>query len=469
MNLSSRKLRARATISAGAVFILVFSASLASAQTFRGTILGTVTDQSGAVIVGAKVTARNTATGIERATESSTDGSYRIPELQIGTYQVTISQTGFQTSVTKDVTVEVAKEFRVDVTLKPGEISQRVEVSAESTIAVETTSNTLGGSFESKEVTDLPLNGRDYTKLLLMVPGAAGEPHAAGDSPGSYGQFSVNGNRGRANNFLLDGTDMNDGYRNLPAINQGGVFGTPGTVLPLESIAEVKILSNFEPEFGRSAGSVVNIVTKSGANDLHGSLSEYFRNSVLNSRNFFNTIGLKDAFRNNQFGVSLGGPIVKDNTFFFFAYEGQREGIAISSLNTVPALSDYQESIASIEGLPVGTIPAGCTTSIFNCVTTQPAGVVNPVILNFYNFCNTGGKCSGGKDIWPAANITTTPGGFNSLAPAPATNDLDSLIVKIDHNIGQRHQLSGRYFYGNSDQSFPLGTGGGNKIGRAHV
>src|SRR4029077_19222390 len=140
--------------------------------------------------------------------------------------------------------------------------------------------------------------------------------------------------------FLLDGTDMNDGYRNLPAINQGGVFGTPGTVLPLDSVNELKVLSNFEAEYGRNSGSVVNIVTKSGGNNLHGSAFEYFCNNVLNARNFFNTSDEpKDAFRNNQFGGSLGGPIIKDKTFFYVAYEGQREGLAITSLNVVPTLN----------------------------------------------------------------------------------------------------------------------------------
>ena len=463
MNMSSRKLRARATVAAGALLILFFSVLSGTAQTFRGTILGTVSDQSGAVIVGAKVNSKNVATGLERTTETSTDGGYRIPELQIGTYAVTISQTGFQTSVTKDVVVEVAKETRVDATLKPGDVAQRIEVISENLAQVETTSNTLGGSFESKQVDSLPLNGRDYTKLLIMAPGAVGEPHAAGDSPGSFGQFSVNGNRGRANNFLLDGTDMNDGYRNLPAINQGGVFGVPGTILPLESIAELKILADFDAEYGRNSGSVVNIVTRSGTNAFHGSATEAFRNSVLNARNLFNTIGPKDAFRNNQFGAAAGGPIVKDKTFWYAAYEGQREGLAISSLNTVPALSDFQAAIATLPGgNPALCNPGG---TIFGCVTNQPVGVVNPVILNLFNFCNTKGKCSGGNNIWPLVNIpNATPGQFNSVAPAPAKNDQDNLIVKIDHSLTAANQLSGRFFYGNSNQSFPLGLGGGNNL-----
>src|SRR5580658_4268662 len=172
-------------------------------QTFRGTILGTVTDSSGATVVGAAVTIKNVDTGLIRATVSTGDGTYSVPELPVGTYTVTIEQTGFQTSVTTGVTVDVSSERRVDATLKPGQMNQKVEVSSEALPIVETTSDTLGGTFEDREISDLPVNGRDYTKLLILVPGATGEPNGGGDSPGSYGQFSVNGSRGRANNYLL--------------------------------------------------------------------------------------------------------------------------------------------------------------------------------------------------------------------------------------------------------------------------
>ncbi len=304
----------------------------AQAQTFRGTILGTVTDASGAAVAGATVTAKNTDTGLTRTMATAQDGSFAAPELPIGNYSLTVEKSGFKTGVVSGIRVEVSSERRADVVLQPGEIAQRIEVSGESLPLVETTSNTRGGVFESKQVEDLPINGRDYTKLLINVPGAAGEPNGAGDSPGSFGYVAVNGNRGRANNFMLDGTDENDGYRNDPAINEGGVFGTPGTVLPLDAIAEVRVLSNFAPEYGRNAGGVINIVTKSGTNDFHGSGYEFFRNDHLNARNFFNTEPAKDAFRNNQYGGTIGGPLVRDKTFFFLAYEGQREGGAITSL-----------------------------------------------------------------------------------------------------------------------------------------
>ncbi|HSH16120.1 MAG TPA: carboxypeptidase-like regulatory domain-containing protein, partial [Verrucomicrobiae bacterium] len=420
----------------------------ASAQTYRGTILGTVTDPSGAVVPGAKVTVRNVNTGLIRETETAADGSYSIPELPIGTYAVTVEMAGFQTVVTSGVRVEVAGERRVDAALRPGDVAQRIEVTGETIAEVQTTSDVLGGAFEGKMVLDLPINGRDYTKLLTMVPGAAGEPNGGGDSPGSYGLFSVNGNRGRSNNFLLDGTDMNDGFRNLPAINQGGVFGTPGTVLPVEVIAELRVLSSFEAEFGRNSGSVVNIVTKSGTNDFHGSVFDYFRHDRLNARNFFNVEpNPKDKFRNNQFGVAVGGPIVKDRAFFYVAYEGQRERLGVTSVNTVPSQADFDNAILNLGGNPATP------------VAQNP--VVNPVIQNLFSLCSSKGGCSGGNNVWPAANLTGSP---NSVSSAPAFNDADSFIVKLDDNISERHQLSGRYFISQSDQSFPLGTGGGNNL-----
>jgi hypothetical protein len=439
----------RAVLFCAALILTAVAAIPASAQTFRGTILGTVTDTSGAAILNAKVSVLNVATGVERTTETTSDGGYLIPELPVGTYDVTIELAGFQKAKITGVTVSVASEKRVDAILKPGTINQQVVVSGESVPVADTTTDTLGGTFESNAVEDLPINGRDYTKMLILVPGATGEPNGGGDSPGSYGQFSVNGSRGRANNYLLDGTDMNDGYRNLPAINQGGVFGTPGTILPEDSIQELSILSNTEAEYGRNSGSVVNVITKSGTNELHGSAFEYFRNAVLNARNFFNTTDQpKDAFRNNQFGGTIGGPIAKNKLFFYGSYEGQREGMAITSINSVPQLSDYTTAIAALGGNT-----ALCDT-IFDCVTQQSPSVVNPQIAKLYTVCNGSGRCSGFQNVWPT---TTAIGG-------PATNNLDSAIAKIDYNLNTNNQISGRYFFGNSHQSFPLGIGGGNNL-----
>jgi len=399
------------------VFVLLATLSL-SAQTFRGTILGTVTDASGAVIAGAKVTVKNTGTGLERATETSADGSYSVPELPIGTYNVTVTQAGFQTFVATSVTVDVAGERRVDAPLKPGEVSTKVEVSADQLPLVETTTNTLGGVLTAQTVENMPVNGRDYTKLIYLNPGVAGSPDQISDSPGSYGEFSMNGARGRSNNYLLDGTDMNDGYRNDPAINEAGVFGTPSTILPIDAVAEVNVLSNFEPEYGRSAGAIVNIVTKSGTNQLHGTAGEYFRNDALDARNYFNQSSQPKAqFHNNQYGASLGGPIKKDKTFFYLDYEGQQEPVGVVTIASVPNIGS---------GLNGQLTPADASNGVIAALLAR-----NP---------------------WPAPNL---PDGTASIV-SPSYNKLTSFIAKIDHSFNVNNLVTGRYFFGDSIQSFPL-------------
>jgi hypothetical protein len=296
---------------------------------------------------------------------------------------------------------------------------------------VETTSAELGGVLTTQTIENLPVNGRDYTKLIYLNPGVAGSPDQISDSPGSYGVFSMNGSRGRSNNFLLDGTDMNDGYRNDPAINEAGVFGTPATILPIDAVAEVRTLSNYEAEYGRNSGAVVNIVTKSGTNAWHGSLLEYFRSGKMGARNYFNIVpNPKSPFNNNQYGGSFGGPIVKDKTFFFVNYEGQRENGAQSGTTCVPD-------------------PAVVAATEAQIVTG--GGTVNPVSTALL-----------GRNPWPAPNIS----GATSDANGCATNNLststrffnrvDSLIAKIDHNINSNNMLTGRYYFGDSNQSFPF-------------
>src|SRR5215472_3163011 len=290
------------------LFLLAPSSSL-RAQTFRGGVQGTVTDSTGAVLVGADISVNSPATGLTRTAKTDSTGNYFVSELPIGAYTVTVTSKGFRTAEVKDVRVIVSGTQQVNVQLQPGAVTQVVEAAAGAPL-IEVTQNTLGATLDAEQFQDLPVSGRDYTKLLVTVPGSGGDPSGVADSAGSFGLFSINGNRGRSNNYLLDGTDMNDGYRNLPAINQGGVFGTPATILPIDALAEVPVISNTEAEYGRNSGAVVNSVTRSGTNTLHGSIYEYFRNNALDARNYFNSSGPQDAFHNNQFGGSLGGPII---------------------------------------------------------------------------------------------------------------------------------------------------------------
>ncbi len=428
-----RRLHALGLVCLLALGFLLGSAT--PAQTFRGTILGTVTDTSGGAVVGATVVVKNVDTGVTRTTSTGIDGSYAVPELQIGTYSVTVTNAGFKSGLVTGIAVDVAVERRADVVLQTGDVAQQIEVNGDTLPQVDTTQNTLGGVIESKVVANLPVNGRDYQKLIFLVPGVAGSPDQITDSPGSFGVFSVNGSRGRSNNFLLDGTDMNDGYRNDPAINEAGVFGTPATILPLEAIQEVNVLSNFEAEYGRSAGGVINIVTKSGANEWHGAAFDYFRNTVLNARNYFNSVGNpQDPFHDNQFGASLGGAIIKDKTFFYVNYEAVREAGSEASLACVPTATDI--------------------------ALATPAGGVNPVIAALI---------AAGK-AWPTANLTGSclGGGGQDLVSSnaslstPFSNRVDSAIVKIDHQLNANNMITGRYFIGDSTQLFPLAlTGGG--------
>ena len=430
-----------ARLFAVATLLMVIALSIpTNAQTFRGTILGTVTDSSGAAVSGATVTVKNTGTGLLRTVTTDDDGNYSTPELPIGTYSVTVEKSGFKVGVVNGISVEVSTERRADVVLQPGDVSQTVEVSGDTLPQVESTSNTLGGIIESTVVTNLPVNGRDYQKLIFLVPGVVGSPDQITDSPGSFGIFSVNGARGRSNNFLLDGTDMNDGYRNDPAINEAGVFGTPATILPIEAIAELRVLSNFESEYGRSAGGVVNIVTKSGTNDIHGTGFEFFRNNALDARNYFNPVGTpQNPFHNNQFGGAIGGPIRRDKTFFFVDYEAMREKGAESSTACVPTAQDIATA------------------------TAANGGVVNPVIANLL-----------AKNPWPAPNLggSCLTDGTDGQARAtanislatPFSNRVDSAIVKIDHNFNTNNLLTGRYYIGDSTQSFPLALVGGGLV-----
>jgi len=405
------------------ILIAVLALVCASqAQTFRGGIEGTVTDSTGAAVPQAQVTAKNLGTDLTRSIETDAQGFYFITELPLGDYEVAATKPGFRTATVRAVHVEVSAHERVNITLQPGNVSEAIEVRGEVPL-VETTVDNLGGTLEARQVEQLPVNGRDFSKILTMVPGSTADPGAVSESPGSFGLFSMNGNRGRSNNYLLDGTDMNDGYRNDPAVNEGGVFGVPATILPLDAVAEFGILSETEAEYGRNSGAIVNIVTKSGTNSLHGSVFEYFRNNHLDARNYFNTTGQpQDLFLNNQFGGSIGGPIVKDKTFFFASYEGQRERVGIPDSLTVP------------------------TQALINQTLTAAGATINPVIAKLLARNPWGVPLPAGGSA--PATIQATDNAFNSL---------NSVIGKIDQHIGEKDVLSGRYFFGNSDQNFPLG------------
>jgi hypothetical protein len=434
---SSKILSSPSFRSAAALFLLVLLAGVVPllAQSYRGAIRGEVHDPSGAVIVGASVRALDTATGLERTTATADDGAYVLTELPAGDYKVTVEAKGFQTLTIK-VAVVVGVETTADFAMRLPQQTDLFEVSDVAPL-VETTSDVLGGTVENRLVLELPLNGRDFGKLVALVPGVTVEASGVAGSEKGVGQFNINGNRDRSNNYTLDGTDNNDPWFNNSALNQVGISGAPATLLPIDAIQEFNLQGQFAAEYGRNSGSVVNIITKSGTNQLHGSLFEFHRNSFFDARNVFNTRpNPQSGFVNNQFGGALGGPIIKDRTFFFGAYEGQRERVASDFVFTVPTLADRAAAftLAQMNGLTL----------------TSPYQPLEKLLNLFYP---TG--------VAPATR--TLPGSVNDK------NDLDNFILKGDHRINAVHSVAVRYAFGQSDQTFPFGSfsfGGGSRFGR---
>src|SRR5581483_327274 len=287
---------------------------------------------------------------------------------------------------------------------------------------VDTTRDVLGEVVERMLVNELPLNGRDFGKHVALTPGVTVEPSGVAGTQFGFGQFNINGNRDRSNNYTLDGTDNNDPFFNNSALNQVGITGAPATLLPVDAIQEFNLESQFSAEYGRNSGSVVNIITRSGTNDLHGTAFEFLRNSALDARNYFNTESRKTSFQNNQFGGSLGGPLIKERTFFFGAFEGQRERVGSDFLLNVPTAAD----IAGAKQM----------------VADNGFGPTNPALDNILA-------------LYPSSATGQTPGVVRDK------NDLDNFIVKIDHNFNGTEQLTGRYAFGRSSQVFPLGNNGG--------
>jgi len=310
MGASASKSALQTVLRSAITAALLLSPCLLAAQSYRGSIRGKVEDPSNSLIAGAKVAASNIATGQSRETTTGPDGVYVVPELPAGEYELTFTAQGFNPWIVRAV-VNVGSETTVDVRLRVG-AHQQVIVTEESPI-VDSSRDVLGEVVDQRLVTELPLNGRDFGKLVALVPGATVEPAGVAAIQSGFGQFSINGNRDRSNNYTVDGTDNNDPFFNNSAFNQAGIGGAPASLLPIDAIQEFNLEANFAPEYGRNSGSVVNILTKSGSNHVHGSAFEFLRNSAMDARNYFNRDpSIKSPFRNNNFGASLGGPVVKD-------------------------------------------------------------------------------------------------------------------------------------------------------------
>jgi hypothetical protein len=372
------------------------------------------------VIAGAKVSVKNNGTGLSRDALTGSDGTYVLAELPVGEYTVTAAAAGLA-PVAQNVIVSVGLDTTADFDLTSLEKrAEELTVTAEAPV-IEENRDVLGEVVDRQLVNELPLNGRDFGKLVALTPGSTVDPSGVAGTQGGFGQFNINGNRDRSNNYTLDGTDNNDPFFNNSALNQTGIGGAPASLLPIDAIQEFNLQSQFSAEYGRNSGSVVNIITRSGTNKLHGSVFDFLRNDSLDARNFFNTEPRKTVFQNNNFGASAGGPIIRDKTFFFAAYEGQRERVGSDFLLQVPTTAQRAEARSIALGM-LGTINPGLDQ-----------------ILDFY----------------PASDTPTVPGVVRD------SNNLDNFIVKIDHSLSQTEQLSGRYAFAQSNQVFPFGSAGG--------
>ena len=309
------------------VMLAVLCGSL-FAQLPTATVLGTVNDDSGAVVPGANVTIRNTETGQSRSATSSADGSYRFNALPVGNYEARVTQQGFETSVVTGITLTVSQEATINFALKVGQIEQQVTVSG-GALAVNTESASIGGLVDEQKLADLPLNGRNFADLALNETGVV-EAKNVGKSAGNSGtMISTNGASHRSNNFLLDGAPMTNLYGSSSASIGGSTLG-------VEGIREFRILTNyFSAEYGMAMGSQVLMVSKSGTNAIHGSALEYLRNSKLDARSFFDKTAEPPPFKRNNFGGSVGAPIKKDKTFIFGTYEGLEQRLGVTQISNV--------------------------------------------------------------------------------------------------------------------------------------
>jgi hypothetical protein len=287
------------------VLFCLAGSTLVLAQGTGGRILGRAADSTGAVLANVKVTLVNEATGVSQETLTNSTGDYGFPQVPVGTYRLEFDLTGFKKNVQHGITVDLNQVLTINTTMQIGQTKETVEVTSEAPL-VDTTSTQLGAVVDDRAVSQLPLNARDTYQLLQLQPGVQsqlGNPLIYGSD--KAGAVSVNGGRGRSNNFSVNGGDANDQFVNLPTVQP-----SPDT------IQEFRVLTNtFDAEYGRNSGSVVNVVTKTGTNSLHGDVYEFFRNKVLNARNYFEET--RPQFQQNQFGGTLGGPIKKDRTFFF--------------------------------------------------------------------------------------------------------------------------------------------------------
>ena len=417
-----------------AVLVILTLGVAANAQTFRGAINGTVTDPSGASVPNATVKATEAATGIDHTTSTTNDGAFAIQDVPLGLYKVTITATGFPPYAVDKVEVVAGAIYTLNIKLTIQQATTTVEVSA-AAVTLDTTTATQSSDLTSDVVQDVPLNGRDFTQLISIKPGFGGY------NIGGYG--SVNGTRPNQVNWQIDGVDNNDFWHNIPAVNQGGVSGIAGIILPLDSIEEFSAQTQSGPEGGRSAGGTVNVVTKAGGNSIHGSVYYYNRNEyyAAHSPFFVPSAATPKAppLRNENYGFSVGGPIIKQKAFYFASYEKQQYIIGLSGVATEPsdAWVALGQDLLNNPGGKYGTY-APIATSKFSTVAVAPSG------------------------FWPrtgVGSIAGLPATLNNFfSPVASTGYSYNGVARVDYNFNDKHHLYLRWFGGQGSQTAPLGA-----------
>ena len=412
-------------------------------QADMGTIAGTVVDSSGATVPNGAVTLIRVGTDTKTSVKTDSQGGYTATPLRIGSYSVTVEAPGFKTEKRTGIVLQVQDRLRVDFTLQIGSVNETVTVQAPTPV-VDTESSALGDVIASKQITDLPLNGRDYTQLATLTTGVVKITENGGGINGATtptngnagGAFAVNGTRGNLNNFLLDGVDNNSND------NAGNILKTN-----VDAIEEFKVqTSNYSAEFGRSGGAVINATIKSGTNGFHGTAFEFLRNSALDSRGYFEPADQPKApFRQNQFGGTLGGRIIRDKTFFFMDYQGTRVGTSQTDITTVPTPAEIGGDFSEL---------LGGGTQLYNPQSTSMVGgqpVRTPFAENVIPPSNLDPISHAVAQLYPAPNV---PGALtnNYVVNADGHEQIDQADVRVDHHLSERQQVFARFSISQTDR-----------------
>jgi outer membrane receptor protein involved in Fe transport len=396
----------RSAITALSLLLAGLAASTAWAQRISGDVTGTITDQSGAAVPGATVTAVCPSTGLTRSVTTGEGGGFRIAEVPVCTYKLTVTMTGFKTT-NRDVQVVVSTMTKADFKLQIGQKSE--EVTVEGAAPIIEFSDKLNSSVDQERINEMPLNGRDFNALLSTVPGVQRAPG------GGFLSINISGQRNTSNNFMIDGISNNDRYYGGIAMGETGVVGLIATVVPSDAIQEFTVQQTPGAEFGVKGGAAINIVMKSGTNEFHGSTYYFRHDDWMDKKNYFTEKagGDKPPLKNQQFGATFGGPLVKDKTFFFGYFEAQRIEVGTPYRAFVPTPDQISEARARIATAGLSTTKAGES------------------LLSFY---------------------PTSPDGELALS-TPLQGTSNNFSLKLDHKLSDSNQISLRGMYGRSHQS----------------